>query len=50
MTRKKPRQNRKMHGARADKFMLVKSTPRGKKGSEREKLLPPWRDIKDELK
>lgn len=48
--RKKNTKSRKMYGATADKFHEVKATPRGMKGVKPKKTLPPWRDVKDELK
>ena len=47
--KKKPPKNRKIQSATGSQFRMEKRTARGK-GPERKKPLPPWRDVKDELK
>lgn len=48
--KKRSPKNRKIGSATANSFRMEKRTPRGLKGEPRKKALPPWRDVKDELK
>jgi hypothetical protein len=41
---------KKRGGPNAQEIQKVKRTPRGLKGAPRKKSLPPWREIKDQLK
>lgn len=47
---KKPKSHKIRGNATADQFRMEKRTPRGMKGPAKKKALPPWRDVKDELK
>lgn len=40
----------KRGGPNAQEVRKVRRTPRGLKGPPKTKPLPPWRDIKDQLK